>query len=77
MNRNHPNRGRRRDNPARNPTPQEVREARERAGMTQEAAAGIIYCSYRTWQDWEAGARRMHPAFWRLWRMLVSAGVRE
>ena len=66
---NHPNRGKR-DNPARNPSPEEIREAREEAGLTQEAAAGIIFCSYRTWQDWEAGARRMHPAFWLLWRML-------
>lgn len=66
---NHPNRGRR-DNPARNPTPAEIREAREAAGLTQEGAAAIIFCSYRTWQDWEAGSRRMHPAFWLLWRML-------
>lgn len=67
---NHPNRGR--DSPARNPTPVEIREAREAAGLSQTAAAETIYCSLRGWQEWEAGNRKMHPAFWELWRLKLS-----
>lgn len=63
----HPNRSRR--SPARNPTPAEIRAAREAAGLTQTAAAALIYCSLRGWQQWEAGERSMHPAFWELWRL--------
>lgn len=73
---NHPNRnkgGRR--NPGANPSPAEVIAARREAGMTQREAASLIFCSWRTWQDWELGNRRMHPAFWMLWRML-RAGLR-
>lgn len=58
---NHPNRSRRADNAARNPTPAEIRAAREATGLTQSTAAEAIYSTLRTWQDWEAGVRRMHP----------------
>ena len=67
---NHPNRGRK--DPAANPDPDDIRAARERAGLTQTQAAALIYCTLRGWQDWEAGARRMHPAFWELWRLKVK-----
>lgn len=70
---NHPNRGRA-GSPARNPTPEEVRAAREVAGLSQTAAAALVHTSCRTWQQWEAaegtpGHRRMHPAFWELFRI--------
>lgn len=64
---NHPNRNQ--NNPARNPTPAEIRAARDAAGLTHKAAARRIWCAERTWQDWEAGNRRMHPAFWHLWHI--------
>lgn len=67
----HPNRSRG-DNPARNPTPAEVRAAREAAGLSQTAAARVIYCTLRGWQEWEAGNRRMHPAFWELFRNKIG-----
>ncbi len=63
---NHPNRGK--NNRGRNPAPDEVRGARESAGLTQTEAARVIYGSLRTWQEWESGERRMHPAFWELFR---------
>lgn len=69
---NHPNRNRRRSNPAANPTPAQIRAARVAAGLTQTEAAALIYATLRTWQDWEAGKRRMHPAFWELWRAKSS-----
>lgn len=71
---NHPNRSKRAESAARNPTPAEVRAARESAGLTQTAAAELIYTTCRTWQQWEAGEgtaghRRMHPAFWELFKI--------
>lgn len=65
---NHPNRGRR--SVGANPSPAEILAARTAAGLTQKEAAALIFCSWRTWQDWELGARRMHPAFWLLWRFI-------
>jgi len=47
------------------PTPDEIKEAREAAGLTQSQAAEKIFSkSYRSWQDYERGERRMHPAIW-------------
>lgn len=68
---NHPNRGRA-PSLAANPSPEAIREAREAAGLTQTEAAALIYSGLRAWQEWEAGARRMHPAMWELWRMKVA-----
>lgn len=69
---NHPNRGT--GSAARNPKPDEVRAAREAAGLTQTAAAQLVHTTCRTWQQWEAEEdtpvhRRMHPAFWELFRL--------
>jgi DNA-binding transcriptional regulator YiaG len=43
------------------------------AGLSQTAAAEMLRTTCRTWQQWEAGDRRMHPAFWELFRLKVSA----
>ena len=34
---------------------------------------GLADCTLRGWQQWEAGDRRMHPAFWELFRIKVDA----
>ena len=39
---------------------------REAAGLSQTAAGALLHTTCRTWQQWEAGDRRMHPAFWEL-----------
>lgn len=52
--------------PSANPTPAEVRAAREAAGLSQTAAGALVHTTCRTWQQWEAGDRRMHPAFFEL-----------
>lgn len=65
---NHPNRSRA-GSAARNPTPEEVRAARESAGLSQTSAAERIHSTLRTWQDWEAGKARMHPGLWELFRI--------
>ncbi len=47
------------------PTPDEIKEAREAAGLTQAQAANKIFSdSYRSWQNYESGDRAMHPAIW-------------
>jgi DNA-binding transcriptional regulator YiaG len=48
------------------PTPEEIRQAREAAGLSQTAAADAIYSTRRTFQDWEAGIAKMHPGLWEL-----------
>ena len=45
----------------RNPDPATIRAARTASGLSQSAAAALIYSSLRSWQAWESGERRMHP----------------
>ena len=73
---NHPNRNRR-GNPAANPTPEDIRDARKRAGLTQREAAALIYATQSAWEDWEQGRRRMHPALWELFRLKVTESWAE
>ena len=73
---NHPNRTRGQtgsNSSSRNPTPTEVKAAREAAALTQAAAAAVIHCTLNTWQKWESGDSRMHPAFWELFK--IKAGL--
>ena len=58
---NHPNRSRA-ANPAKNPNPDDIVKIRNNAQLTQKQAADIVFSGLRTWQQWEAGDRRMHPA---------------
>ena len=51
------------------PAPAEIVAAREAAGLTQYAAADLVHGALRTWQQWEAGDRRMHPCLWELFRL--------
>lgn len=67
---NHPNRGP--QGPSSNPTKSEIRAAREAAGLTQTQAADMVRSTCRAWQQWEAGDRRMHPAFWELFNLKVK-----
>lgn len=47
-------------------TPDQIKEARRKAGLTQEQAAKLVHVTTRAWQLWEAGDRKMHPACWEL-----------
>lgn len=47
----------------------ELTLARKALNLTQHQAAEVLYVSQRTWQQWESGARKMHPAFWELFTM--------
>lgn len=55
-----------------NPPPAEIRAARVRAGISQAAAAQLIYKTTRAWEMWEAGMRRMDPAFWDLFLIRIE-----
>lgn len=72
---NHPNRGPK--GPSSNPAPADIRAAREAAGLTQTEAGALVHTTCRTWQQWEAGDRRMHPAFWELFRIKYPASVKK
>lgn len=63
---NHPNRGPNRK--SRNPAADEILALRQRLGLTQAQAADLVHSSERTWQQWEAADRRMHPALWELFQ---------
>lgn len=51
------------------PTGAEIRAKRERHKLTQTEAAKLIHSALRSWQQWEAGDRPMHAAFWELFRI--------
>ena len=55
------------------PAPSEIRAAREAACLSQTAAAELVHSKLRTWQQWEAGDRSMHPGLWELFRIKVAA----
>jgi DNA (cytosine-5)-methyltransferase 1 len=72
---NHPNRGKDVDRPGRTPRPEEILAIRTALHLTQTGAAHLIYVSLRAWQQWEGGERKMHPAFWDLFRRKTRVKV--
>lgn len=52
-----------------NPTPTKIKKARAAAGLTQDAAAALIYATLRSWQDYEGGQRRMHAGLFELFEI--------
>lgn len=42
-----------------NPTPESIRAARAKSGLSQARAASLIGYACRSWEDWEAGRRKM------------------
>jgi DNA-binding transcriptional regulator YiaG len=70
----HPNRSKRTtDDPARNPTPDQIKQAREAYGMDEAQAAALCYTSEAAWIKWETGIRRMHPFFFEGWCAKAAA----
>lgn len=59
----HSNRSKHKPLPGREPRPEEVRQYRDAAGLTQQQAADVIYTSLRNWENWEQGyGERRMPA---------------
>ncbi|WP_288076578.1 helix-turn-helix domain-containing protein [Pseudomonas sp.] len=57
------------------PLPEEIRAAREASGLSQTAAAELVHSKLRTWQQWEAGDRKMHPGLWELFRLKTHKAI--
>lgn len=49
--------------------PREISCLRKSLNITQAEAAKVVHVSKRTWQQWELGQRKMHPAFWELFEI--------
>lgn len=60
-----------------NPTPQQIREARTESGLTQKAAAELIYKTAKAWRNWEAGIRGMDYALWELFLLKVKVSTKK
>jgi len=54
------------------PAPQKIKDARVMAGLTQGGAADVVYSTRRTWEDWERGVARMHPAIFELFCIKIG-----
>jgi transcriptional regulator with XRE-family HTH domain len=54
------------------PTPAKIRAARLAARLTQSQAAELVCSKLRTWQQWEAGDRGMHPGLWMLFELRLA-----
>jgi hypothetical protein len=50
-----------------NPTPSEIIAARIAAGQSTAEAGAEVYAAARTWQQWEAGDRKMPRSVWELY----------
>jgi DNA-binding XRE family transcriptional regulator len=75
---NHPNRNKKKLTIGDNPSPAEIRRAREDAGLTQTQAGELIHATLRAWQNYEtddssAEHRKMHPALWELFQVKCAA----
>ena len=57
----------------RSPSPKVILKARKAAGLTQKAAAEKCLSALRSWQDWEYGKRRMHPAIWQVFQNATAS----
>lgn len=51
------------------PIPEQLKEARLAAGLTQTQAADAVGAKLRTWQDWEGGIATMPAGLWELFQI--------
>jgi DNA-binding transcriptional regulator YiaG len=56
-------------------SPQKIKKARHKLGLTQPEAASVIGAAKRTWQDWESGQRNMPEAKWELF--ILKTGLTD
>ena len=56
-----------------NPTPEKIKATRVRKKLSQSDAADLVHSALRTWQQWEAGDRKMHPGLWELFCIKTAA----
>ena len=51
-----------------------IRQTRIARGLTQKEAGAACMSALRSWQDWEYGKRRMHPAIGRVFLRATGPG---
>ena len=56
-----------------NPSPAEIRKARESAGLSTAEASALVHRTQRNWQQWESGTRPMDAALWELFSLKSKA----
>jgi len=54
------------------PTPEQIKQARTDAGLTQTQAAALLYKTCRAWQKWESGEAKMDKVFFELFNIKVQ-----
>ncbi len=61
------------------PTPsrEELKCARQAAGITQREAAQLVYISPRTYSDYEQGRLRMRAAIWELLQQKLAVAMSD
>ena len=52
-------------------TPQELKQARQKLGLSQQKMADLIGTKLRTWQDWEYGVTSVPGPVSALFRLLL------
>lgn len=58
------------------PSPEQIRQARQQAGLTQDQAAQLVHLGSKTrWAEYEGGARNMDQARWELF--LIKSGQHD
>jgi transcriptional regulator with XRE-family HTH domain len=55
-----------------NPTPELIKQTRKEAKLTQTKAATLIHKKLRAWAQYEAGDRKMDPAYWELFLIKIA-----
>lgn len=55
-----------------NPTPEEIKQTRKEAGLTQAQAADVLGRTLRTWQYWESGKFNMDRNLYELFIIKTS-----
>ena len=58
-----------RNNGFNSPSPCDISKARISASLSTKAAASLVYCAARTWQQWERGDRNMPYGLWELFNI--------
>jgi DNA-binding transcriptional regulator YiaG len=49
--------------------PDQIKGAREQAGLSTTDAARLVHVSERNWRRWESGDRQMPAAAWELFQI--------
>ena len=53
-------------------TPDKIKAARERAGLSTTDAARLVHVSERNWRRWESGDRQMPAGAWELFNIKLE-----